>query len=192
MCIRDRTMGASLFGFIAWAFPVALLSGLGMGSSWTIVELALSVILVYHGASMLTRGRIAEVEALSRALHARLDQKYRDWRGARRFSEDVYLGLWLAWLIWLVEPSMIAQGVGATARSGLLGTLISPLMLASYGVAAGIAATVLRSVPLIFGQYSSIIGLMSVGLRPRAWGLAVSIMGAVSYTHLTLPTICSV
>ena len=61
------TMGASLSGFIAWAFPVALLSGFGMGSNWTMVELALSGVLVYHGASMLMRGRIAEVEALSSA-----------------------------------------------------------------------------------------------------------------------------
>ena len=39
------TMGASLFGFIAWSFPVALLSGLGMGSNWTMVELVLSGVL---------------------------------------------------------------------------------------------------------------------------------------------------
>ena len=185
------TMGASLSGFIAWALPVALLSALGMGSNWMMVELALSVVLVYHGASMLTRGRIAEVELLSRALHARLDQKYRDWRGERRFSEDVYLGLWLAWLVWLVEPSMIAQGVGATARSGMLGALLSPLMLLGYGVTAGIAATVLRSVPLLFGQYSSIIGLMSVGLRPRAWGLAVSIMGVWTMLSISLGPLAS-
>ena len=184
-------MGASLSGFIAWALPVALLSGLGMGSNWMMVELALSGVLVYHGASMLTRGRIAEVEMLSRALHARLDQKYRDWRGERRFSEDVYLGLWLAWLVWLVEPSMIAQGVGATARSGMLGALLSPLMLLGYGVTAGIAATVLRSVPLLFGQYSSIIGLMSVGLRPRAWGLAVSIMGVWTMLSISLGPLAS-
>ncbi len=185
------TMGASLSGFIAWALPVALLSGLGMGSNWMMVELALSWVLVYHGASMLTRGRIAEVEMLSMALHSRLDQKYREWRGERRFSEDVYLGLWLAWLIWLVEPSMIAQGVGATARSGLLGALLSPLMLLGYGVTAGIAATVLRSVPLLFGQYSSIIGLMSVGLRPRAWGLAISIMGVWTMLSISLGPLAS-
>ncbi len=185
------TMGASLSGFIAWALPVALLSAFGMGSNWMMVELALSGVLVFHGASMLTRGRIAEVELLSRALHARLDQKYRDWRGERRFSEDVYLGLWLAWLVWLVAPSMIAQGVGATARSGLLGALLSPLMLFGYGVTAGISATVLRSVPLLFGQYSSIIGLMSVGLRPRAWGLAVSIMGVWTMLSISLGPLAS-
>ena len=41
--------GCLLSGFIAWALPVAL-SGLGMGSSWMMVELALSGVLVYHGA----------------------------------------------------------------------------------------------------------------------------------------------
>ena len=131
------------------------------------------------------------MEVLSRALHVRLDHKYRDWRDERRFSEDFYLGLWLAWLIWLVEPSMIAQGVGAPARSGLLGVLLSPLILLVYGVTAGIASTVLRSVPLPFGPYSSIIGLMSVGLRPRAWGLAVSIMGVWTMLSISLGPLAS-
>ena len=102
----------------------------------------------------------------SQGLHSRLDQKYRDWRDERRFSEDFYLGLWLAWLIWLVDLHDCPRG-RCHGEVGLLGALLSPLMLLGYGVTAGIAATVLRSVPLIFGQYSSIIGLMSVGLRPR-------------------------
>ena len=86
---------------------------------------------------------------------------------------------------------MIAQGVGATARSGLIGILLSPLMLIGYGLAAGISATVLRSAPLLFGQYSSIIGLMSVGLRPRAWGLAVSIMGVWTMLSISLGPLAS-
>jgi len=185
------TMGASTAGFMAWALPVALFSGLGMGLHWTLVELALSGVLVYHGASMLTRGRIPEVEILSRALHSRIDQKYRDWRAEGRFSEDVYLGLWLAWLIWLVDPSMIAQGVGAIARSGFVGVLVSPVMLFGYAVAAGVTATVLRSIPLLFGQYASIIGLLSVGLRPRAWGMAVSIMGVWTMLSISLGPLAS-
>ncbi len=171
------TMGAAFSGFMLWAVPVAILSGLGMGPHWTFVEMFISIFLVYHGASMTFRGRIFEVEYLSWVIHSGMNQKYRKWRGERRFSEDVYLGLWLAWISWIIDPSMIAQGVGSIARSGLLGIAISPVMLIGFGVSAGLAISIVRSLPLLFGKYASLVGLLSVGVRPRAWGVAVAIMG---------------
>ena len=183
------TMWASSSGFLAWAVPIALLSALGLGSNWILLEVILSIILVYHGVSMLTRGRVYEIEHLSRLIHSRMGGKYRDWRGAKRFSEDVYLGLWLAWLSWLLDPSLIAQGVGSMARSGILGAFISPLMLICFGASAGLVVAILRSIPLLLGKYASIIGLLSVGVRPRAWGVSIAIMGvwtliSVSMGHL--------
>ena len=183
------TMWASSSGFLVWAVPIALLSALGLGSHWILLEVILSIILVYHGVSMLTRGRVYEIEHLSRLIHSRMGSKYRDWRGAKRFSEDVYLGLWLAWLSWLIDPSMIAQGVGSMARSGILGAFISPLMLICFGAAAGLVVAILRSITLLLGKYASIIGLLSVGVRPRAWGVSIAIMGiwtliSVSIGHL--------
>lgn len=183
------TMWASSSGFLVWAVPIASLSALGLGSHWILLEVTLSIILVYHGVSMLTRGRVYEIEHLSRLIHARMEGKYRDWRGAKRFSEDVYLGLWLAWLSWLIDPSLIAQGVGSMARSGILGAFISPLMLICFGASAGLVVAILRSIPLLLGKYASIIGLLSVGVRPRAWGVSIAIMGmwtliSVSMGHL--------
>ena len=185
------TMWASSSGFLVWAVPIALLSALGLGSHWILLEVILSIILVYHGVSMLTRGRVYEIEHLSRLIHSRMGSKYRDWRGAKRFSEDVYLGLWLAWLSWLIDPSMIAQGVGSMARSGILGAFISPLMLICFGAAAGLVVAILRSITLLLGKYASIIGLLSVGVRPRAWGVSIAIMGiwtliSVSIGHLAI------
>ncbi|HIG34007.1 MAG TPA: hypothetical protein EYQ11_03910 [Candidatus Poseidoniales archaeon] len=171
------TMGASSSGFLAWAAPIAILSALGLGSHWIFLEILLSIIMVYHGVSMLTRGRIIEIEHFSRFLHSRMGRKYRVWRGGKRFSEDVYLGLWLAWLAWIIDPSMIAQGVGSMARSGILGTALSPLMLIGFGISAGLAVSIFRSLPLLLGKYTAIIGLLSVGIRPRAWGVSVAIMG---------------
>jgi len=34
--------------------------------------------------------------------------------------------------------------------------------------------------------------LLKIGLNPLVFGLFYAILAAVSYTHLTLPTICSV
>tara|TARA_Y100000588_G_scaffold370882_1_gene441595 strand:- start:102 stop:1451 length:1350 start_codon:yes stop_codon:yes gene_type:complete len=172
------TLGGSSLGFLVWATPVSFLSSAGMGAYWVFVEILISGILVYHGLAMLFRGRIGEVQALSDFLHSKLNQKYKDWRNAQRFSEDVYLGLWLAWLAWLVDPSLVAQGVGSMARSGVLGATLSPLMLLGFSLCAGLTILILRSLVLIFGKYSRLLGLLSVGVRPRAWGLSVAIMGS--------------
>jgi len=180
------TMGAAFSGFMFWAGPIALLSSIGLGSHWVFVEIMMSVMLVYHGASMVFRGRILEIDFLSRHIHSRINEKYRIWRGEGRFSEDLYLGVWLAWLAWLFDPSMIAQGVGSMARSGLLGTLLSPLMLVGFGLAAGLTISILRSLPLLLGRYASLIGLVSVGVRPRAWGAAVTIMGFWTLVSVSL------
>ena len=185
------TMGASSSGFLAWAAPIAILSSLGLGAHWIILEILLSIILVYHGVSMLTRGRVFEIEHLSRLLHSRMSQKYRDWRGNKRFSEDVYLGLWLAWISWLIDPSMVAQGVGSMAHSGLIGSSLSPLMLIGFGVAAGLVVAILRSIPLLLGKYASIIGLLSVGVRPRAWGVSIAIMGLWTLMSISMGPIAS-
>jgi len=185
------TIGASSSGFLAWAAPIAILSSLGLGTHWIILEILLSIILVYHGVSMLTRGRVLEIEHLSRLLHSRMSQKYRDWRGYKRFSEDVYLGLWLAWISWLIDPSMVAQGVGSMARSGLIGLTLSPLMLIGFGVAASLVVAILRSIPLLLGKYAAIIGLLSVGVRPRAWGVSIAIMGLWTLMSISMGPISS-
>ena len=171
------TIFGSCLGFLIIYGPLSLFSSLGLGVFWIYIEIAFSSILVYQGSSMLIRGRIVEVEAVSGLAHSRLPVKYRDWRGLRRFSEDVYLGLWIAWLVWLIEPSMIPQGVGALARSGLVGSLLSPLFLTSFAVCSGIAVAIIRSVALLPGRHSRIFGLISVGIRPRAWGLVSAVMG---------------
>jgi hypothetical protein len=184
-------MLASFSGFLAWATPVAILSSVGLGAHWLLLEIVLSTILVYHGVSMLTRGRVLEIEHLSSLIHARMGEKYRNWRGSKRFSEDVYLGLWLAWLTWIIDPSMIAQGVGSMARSGLLGAFLSPLMLIGFGVSAGLVVAILRSIPLLLGNYASIIGLLSVGVRPRAWGVSIAIMGLWTLISISMGPLAS-
>ena len=178
------TLTAASLGFLAWATPVAVLSSIGMGNSWILVELTLCLALIYHGASMVARGKIAEVEAISRWFHSRLNPDYREWRGPRRFSEDVYLGLWLAWGSWILDPSMVAQGVGAVARSGLFGLAFSPLVLLAFSISAGSVVVIIRTLVMSFGNYSRIVGYLSVGVRPRAWGVAVAVMG--SWTLVTI------
>ena len=92
------TVSAASVGFAIWAIPVSLLASLGMSSSWLLVEIFLSLTLIYHGVSTLLKGSILEIEVLSKLIHSKLPESYREWRSPDEFVRDSYLGLWLAWL----------------------------------------------------------------------------------------------
>jgi len=171
------TAAGAAAGFGLWALPVALMASFGLGAFWIWVELLLAVALVYHGLSVLLHGRIAEVERLITVAYSRLPDGFRAWRDRASFAEDVYLGLWLAWLLWLRTPALIPQGVGAVARSGILGIPLSVLAMLGFLVAAGIVVNIARLVALSPGNLSRVFGWLSVGIRPRAWGLASAILG---------------
>ena len=185
------TIGAASVGFIAWALPLAMLSVLGLGAYWNFIEALLAVMLVYHGYSMATKGRIRELEAISGLAYSKLPEAYREWRGPPRFTEDVYLGLWLAWLLWLRVPSMVPQGVGAVARSGIVGMGLAPILLVGFAVCAGTAVLIVRTIALLPGSLSRILGLLSVGIRPRAWGLASVVFGLWVLTSIVVGPIVS-
>ena len=180
------TAAAAAIGFSIWALPVSLLSALGAGSIWLWVEFVLATILIYHGSSMLLRGRIAEIEVVSARAYLMLPDDFRDWRDESSFKEDAYLGLWLAWLIWLRVPTLIPQGVGALARTDIVGLILSIVTFAGMLLVAGLVINLARLVALTPGALSRTFGWLSVGIRPRAWGLAAAVLGAWIAAHLVV------
>ena len=178
------TAAAAATGFAIWALPVSLLSALGLGSVWIWVELLLATILVYHGSSMLLRGRIAEIEVISARAYLMLPDDFRKWRDESSFKEDAYLGIWLAWLLWLRAPTLVPQGVGALVRSDIIGFFLSILAFLGMLLVAGLVVNMARFVALAPGSLSRTFGWLSVGIRPRAWGLAASVLGAWVVIHL--------
>ena len=171
------TLYASSFGFALWAFPVSLFSIIGLGSYWIYIEILLSSILIYHGLSMLLSGGIKEVEFVSGILYSKLPESYRDWWNSNNFLDDVYLGIWVAWLLWLRAPSTIPQAIGAVARSGFLGIIICIVFFLGYMFFAGLVVIIFRTILALIGDFTRILGSLSVGLRPRAWGLTCTILG---------------
>ena len=171
------TLFAAGIGFAFWSLPVAVFSSIGLGSYWIYIELVLSLILIYHGISMLLSGGIKEIEFIGKIVYSKLPDDYRHWRKENRFLDDLYLGLWVAWLLWLRAPSAIPQAIGAVARSGILGILICIIFFIGYSLMAGIIVVLSRGIISIPGDFSRIMGSLSVGLRPRAWGLACVILG---------------
>ena len=180
------TTTAASLGFAIWAIPVSIMASLGLSTSWLLIEIALSIVLIYHGLSTLLGGSILEIEKLSPIAYSKLPTAYREWRGQSDFTRDAYLGLWLAWLSWLRMPYLIPQGIGSIARSGLLGTVSSILVLIIFLIAAGITVSIIRAIASSFGKTSFLLGQMSKGIRPRAWGLASSMMGLWMLTSLVV------
>ena len=180
------TTAAAGLGFAIWAVPISVMASMGLSSSWLLIEIALSMILIYHGLSTLVKGSIIEVEKLSPILYSKLPSAYREWRGQSDFTRDAYLGLWLAWLSWLRMPYLVPQGIGSIARSGLLGPITSILVLSIFIVSAGVVVSVVRATASSFGKTSFLLGQMSKGIRPRAWGLASSVLGLWMFTSLVV------
>ena len=180
------TTAAAGLGFAIWAVPISVMASMGLSSSWLLIEIALSMILIYHGLSTLVKGSIIEVEKLSPILYSKLPSAYREWRGQSDFTRDTYLGLWLAWLSWLRMPYLVPQGIGSIARSGLLGPITSILVLSIFIVSAGVVVSVVRASASSFGKTSFLLGQMSKGIRPRAWGLASSVLGLWMLTSLVV------
>jgi hypothetical protein len=168
---------SSSIGFALWALPVSLLSILGLGSYWIFIEIVLSLILFYHGLSMLLRGGIIEIEISGRFFYSKLPEPYRVWWKENKFLDDMYLGLWVAWLLWLRVPSTIPQAIGAVGRSGLIGLFICILFFIGYMIMAGLVVVIFKTTLAIIGDLTRILGSLTVGLRPRAWGLTCAILG---------------
>ena len=157
---------------------LTLMAAGGLGAWWIWIELVLALILTYHGLRTLTSGRIPEVDWISNKIHSSLPEQYRDWRKASSFSDDVHLGIWVAWLIWLRTPDLVAQGVGAVARTGILGIILSVCILLGLIVASGLTVVIARAIIGVTGPIPRTLGSLSVGIRPRAWGLASAILGS--------------
>ena len=171
------TLYSSSLGFALWALPVSILSILGLGSFWIYIELIISLILIYHGLSMLFRGGIKEIEIIGGIFYSRLPEPYQLWWKENKFLDDMYLGLWVAWLLWLRAPNTIPQAIGAVARSGLIGIFICMIFFLGYMFMAGLVVVIFRTSLAIVGDFTRILGSLSVGLRPRAWGLTCAILG---------------
>tara|TARA_X000000368_G_scaffold61643_1_gene43499 strand:+ start:2426 stop:4750 length:2325 start_codon:yes stop_codon:yes gene_type:complete len=172
------TLLAAGVGFSLWAIPISLMATFGFGAWWIWIELILAIILTYHGMRTLTSGRIPEMDWISNKIHSRLPEEYRDWRSASSFSDDLHLGIWVAWLIWLRTPDLVAQGVGAVARTGIFGIILSVFMLLGLILAAGLTVVIARAIIGITGPIPRTLGSLSVGIRPRAWGLASAMLGS--------------
>ena len=72
---------------------------------------------------------------------------------------------------------MVAQGVGSVASTGGFGVILALAMLVGLILAAGLSIVLARGIIGITGPIPRTLGSLSVGIRPRAWGLASAMLG---------------
>ena len=185
------TTAAASIGFSMILLPLVILSALGAGSFWIFIELILSLILIYHGFSILFRGEIIELKYITSKIYSYFPEIYRTWRGDNRFVADAYLGLWLCWLLWIYSPDLIPQGIGSIIKSGNIGILLSPIVILAYVISAGLTIGIIRGISLILGNFWRVLGQLSMGLRPRAWALCSIILGGWTLVSILIGPILS-
>jgi hypothetical protein len=72
-----------------------------------------------------------------------------------------------------------------------MGMGLAPFLLFGFAVCAGVAVLIVRTATLLPGSASRIFGLLSVGVRPRAWGLATVVMGLWILTSIIVGPMAS-
>jgi len=81
--------------------------------------------------------------------------------------------MFIGWLSWMVDPGLIAQGVGAAALNGVMGILYAVVLLLTNVLIAGLAILVLRLMASWGGPFSNIFGRVGSDTFARFMGLVL-------------------
>ena len=160
------------FGALIWFIPVTLisLSPLKIGS-WYWVELALSTYFLWTALACIKWGSPPELNLISKQIHKRLPTDYSSYKNVEEFQTEMRLGLWFAWLSWIIYPMLIPQGVGAIMLSGIGGMISSIIFLIQLVFCAGLIILFARILAKFGGRFSMIFGKLSAKDLSTFWGL---------------------
>ena len=161
-------------GAVVVHIPALLFSLLPLGSSISYIA---SVVMFLWFASMcamtLRRGSPIEADYLGSLIHRLTPTSFQEWRPKEDMQRDVFLGIFIGWLSWLAEPSLVAQGVGAAALNGGMGILFAILLLLGNILIAGVTILVLRFIASWGGPFSNIFGRIGADTFARFMGLVL-------------------
>jgi len=168
------TFGAATIGFTVWALPVSLAAIILGGHSWTYVELALTIWLGWQAVSLILWQKIPEIDFLTKLAYNRLPEVYRKWRDEEMFIWDARMGHWLAWMLWVAAPTLIAQLVGTRIIAGGFGFITGPMMLIIIILLAGVLTLMIRLIAAIGGPISRLGGSLARPQMARTWGVVLA------------------
>ena len=161
-------------GAIIVHIPALLLSLLPISPSMSYIASVLMFVWFAFMCTMtLRRGSPLEAEFLGSFIHRLTPTSFQEWRPKEDMQRDVFLGVFIGWLSWLAEPSLVAQGVGAAALNGGMGILFAILLLLGNVLIAGITILVLRFIASWGGPFSNIFGRIGADTFARFMGLVL-------------------
>jgi len=161
-------------GAIIVHIPALLLSLLPISPSISYIGSVLMFVWFAFMCTMtLRRGSPLEAEFLGSFIHRLTPTSFQEWRPKEDMQRDVFLGVFIGWLSWLAEPSLVAQGVGAAALNGGMGILFAILLLLGNVLIAGITILVLRFIASWGGPFSNIFGRIGADTFARFMGLVL-------------------
>ena len=165
-------------GAVMVHLPALLMSLLPVSTSISyIVTVLMFVWFVFMCAMTLQRGSPFESDFLGSFIHKLTPTSFQEWRPREDMQRDVFLGVFIGWLSWLAEPSLVAQGVGAAALNGGMGILFAVLLLLGNVLIAGISILVLRFIASWGGPFSNIFGRIGADTFARFMGLVLLPIG---------------
>ncbi|MDP6865384.1 MAG: hypothetical protein QGG62_00425 [Candidatus Poseidoniaceae archaeon] len=154
--------------------PPLLLSILPVSTSIShIVSVIMFLWFVFMCTMTLRRGAPSEADFLGSFIYGRMPESFQAWRPKEDMQRDVLLGIFVGWLSWMVDPGLVAQGVGAAALNGGMGIFFAILLLLGNVLIAGLAILILRFIASWGGPFSNIFGRVGADTFARFMGLVL-------------------
>ena len=164
-------------GFALWFAPLCLLIGVFGQKIWLPVSIVMGLSAMLMGHRILSKGAVEPIDRISRAIFSRLTPSSKSWTSPEEASDDAHMGVWVALLVAIAEPTLVAQGVLSVANISIIGPLLAIVALVAFCIVGGCMVVVCRLIVALTGRLARIIGPMSMRIRIRTWGLGIIVIG---------------
>ncbi|HJM44974.1 MAG TPA: hypothetical protein QF644_03385 [Candidatus Poseidoniaceae archaeon] len=174
------TILGGAFGAALIAFPQIILSIIGLSPGmWWVVELILSIWILWHGIALIWLKNIPEIKFLVDKLYPLLPQLYRQNRGLNTTSRDVEVGVLVGWIAWTIYPMFYVQMVTTPMITSLFGILMGLFALCSALICLGLNVLFSRVFGASFGKISTLFGNLSEPYTSRYVGIIIIPIGII-------------
>lgn len=171
------TLFFSAIGFGLWFAPISIVVGTIGQSTWLPSTIAMGALVIAAGLRVSSNGEIGVMRALANWLHSMLSEPLRGWTSQEEASDDLHLGLWVAIVVMISDPTLVIQGILSESNTPLVGPLVSIVIFWAFSLVGGAISLSLRLLVSLSGDIGRILGPMSIRIRAKTWGIGLVSIG---------------
>ena len=171
------TLFFSAIGFGLWFAPISIVVGTIGQSTWLPSTIAMGALVIVAGLRVSSNGEIGVMRALANWLHSMLSEPLRGWTSQEEASDDLHLGLWVAIVVMISDPTLVIQGILSESNTPLVGPLVSIVVFSAFSLVGGAISLSLRLLVSLSGDIGRILGPMSIRIRAKTWGIGLVSIG---------------